>query len=130
MGPRQGCEPDKTAVATARLAIVAAALGDPLAAGMDAEVVAHPPVDTLVDLERVIAASYWVASRPRVDAAAAVTIDGVRREVAIEAGRPVTFNVTPAQRASLRLDPVSGSVVVAARWDGPPAAGDLSPPLA
>ena len=119
---------DNTAVATARLAIVAAALGDPLAADMDAEVIAHPPVDTLVDLERVIAASYWAARRPRVDAAAAVTIDGVRREVAIEAGRPVTFNVTPAQRASLRLDPVSGSVVVAARWDGPPAAGDLVVP--
>ena len=119
---------DNTAVATARLAIVAAALGDPLAAGMDAEVVAHPPVDTLVALERVIAASWWARTQPRVDAAAAITIDGVRGERAISAGRPVSFDVTPAQRASLRIDPVSGSVVVAARWDGPLAAGDLVTP--
>ncbi len=124
----KGANADNTAVATARLAIVAAALGDPLAADMDAEVVSHPPVDTLVDLERVIAASWWARTQPRVDAAAAVTIGGVRREVAIEAGRPVTFDVTPAQRATLRLDRVSGSVVVAARWDGPLATGDLVAP--
>ena len=48
---------EATAVSTARLAIVAAALGDPLAADMDAEITAHPPTDTVLDLERVLAAS-------------------------------------------------------------------------
>ena len=44
------------AVLTARLAIVAASLGDPIAADMDAYVEANPPVTTVVDLERALAA--------------------------------------------------------------------------
>ncbi len=114
------------AVATARLAIVAAAIGDPLAADMDAEVAAHPPLDTLVDLERALAARYWAATTPTADAVAAVTLGGSRTEVAITASKPVVLRVTPAQRAGTRIDPVSGSVLVTSDWDGPLAAGDLT----
>ena len=120
--------PEDTAVWTARLAIVAAAIGDPLAADMDAEVAAHPPTATLVDLERAIAASYWVRWQPKVTAVAAITLDGRRSEVTITADQPARLQVTPAQRAGLRIDPVSGSVLVLATWDGPVAAGDLTPP--
>ena len=36
--------------------------------------------------------------------------------------------MTPAQRQTLRIDPVSGSVIIAARWDGPVAEADLVAP--
>ena len=120
---------EATAVSTARLAIVAAALGDPLAADMDAEIVAHPPADTVLDLERVIAASRWADTMPKADATATVTIDGVRTVVTVTGGEPVQLDVTPAQRKTLRIDPVSGSVIVAASWDGPVAEGDLAAPV-
>ena len=119
---------EETAVVTARLAIVAAALGDPMAAAMDAEVADHPPVDALVDLERAIAARYWANRMPKAMAVAAVTIDGTRTERTITGDDPVTFAVTPAQRAGLRIDPVSGAVLVISEWDGPVQAGDLTPP--
>ena len=69
---------EATAVSTARLAIVAASLGDPIAADMDAEITVHPPSDTVMDLERVIAASRWADRVPQADGTAAVTIDGAR----------------------------------------------------
>ena len=119
---------EATAVSTARLAIVAAALGDPIAADMDAEITAHPPTDTVLDLERVIAASRWADRMPKADATAAVTIDGVRTVVTVTGDEPVQLDVTPAQRKTLRIDPVSGSVIVAASWDGPVAEGDLAAP--
>ncbi|OGO53876.1 MAG: hypothetical protein A2V85_10000 [Chloroflexi bacterium RBG_16_72_14] len=119
---------EQTAIVTARLAIVAAALGDPTAAEMDAEVVAHPPADTLVELERAIAARYWADRMPKATAVAAVTIDGTRTERTITGDAPVMFAVTPAQRAGLRIDPVSGSVLVVSEWDGPVEADDLTPP--
>jgi hypothetical protein len=119
---------DQTAVTTARLAIVAAALGDPIAADMDAEIVAHPPADTLVDLERALAARYWADRVPAADATAAVTIDGRRSEVRITAGKPVVLDVTPNQRDGFRIDPVSGSVLVVTDWDGPVRATDLTAP--
>ena len=124
----QAGSPEETAVATARLAIVGAALGDPLAARMDAEVDAHPPTDTLVVLERVVAAARWAHRIPPASATAAITIDGARREVTTTADEPVQLTVTPAQRRTLRIDPVNGSIIVTARWDGPVAAGDLAPP--
>ena len=116
---------EATAVSTARLAIVAAALGDPLAADMDAEITAHPPTDTVLDLERVIAASRWANRMPKVDATAAVTIDGIRTVDTITGGEPVQLEATPAQRKTLRIDPISGSLIVVASWDGPVAEGDL-----
>ena len=119
---------EATAVSTARLAIVAAALGDPIAADMDAEVAAHPPTDTVLDLERVIAASRWADRMPKADATAAVTIDGVRSVVTVTGDEPAQLEVTPAQRQTLRIDPVSGSVIVAARWDGPVSEADLVAP--
>ena len=117
-----------TAVGTARLAIVAAAIGDPIAADMDAEVATHPPKDTVVDLERAIAAKYWAQRMPKTTAVAAVTLDGQRSEVTITAGEPARFYLTPAQRAGMRIDPISGSVLVVSSWDGPLAAADLTPP--
>ncbi len=109
--------PDDTAVQTARLAIVAASLGDPVAAGMDAWLAENPPRTTLVTLERVLAARGWAARVAGADARAALTIDGTRREVAVTSGQPVQVQLTPAQAAGARLEPVSGSVLVVTSWE-------------
>lgn len=108
---------DAGVVATARLAIIAAALGDPVAADMDAYLEANPPKDTVVDLERALAARRWAARVPAADARAAVTVDGERREVRIDASAPVRLVLTPAQTAGLRIEPVSGSVIVVSHWE-------------
>ncbi len=116
------------AVATARLAIVAASVGDPIAADMDAYVEANPPRETLVDLERAVAARGWVARVPGAAAVAAVTIGGQRSEVRITPDRPARYALTPAQVAGARLEPVSGSVLVVTAGESPLAGDALTPP--
>jgi hypothetical protein len=76
----------------------------------------------------VIAAARWTQRMPKATAVAAVTIDGRRSEVTVTGDRAATFVVTPAQREGLRIDPVRGSVIVVAQWDGTLGAGDLESP--
>ncbi|HEY3333921.1 MAG TPA: Ig-like domain-containing protein, partial [Candidatus Limnocylindrales bacterium] len=105
-------DPDVEASLTARLAIVAASLGDPIAADMDAFLDANPPSDTVVDLERALAAGGWAARVAPADASAWITVDGSRRELGIAASTPVSVVLTPAQASSARLEPGNGSVLV------------------
>ncbi len=104
---------------TALLGMVAAGLGDPLAADMDAYVAANPPTDTLIDLPRAIAARSWAERVPGQDAAATVTVDGATKRVAIAPESPSWLSLTPAQLAGAAIAPVSGSVIVTTSWEGP-----------
>ncbi|HEY5435157.1 MAG TPA: Ig-like domain-containing protein [Candidatus Limnocylindrales bacterium] len=115
------------AVQTARLAVVAASLGDPVAADMDAWVAANPPTTTTVDLERALAARGWAQRVAGASAIAAVTVDGTRREVTIRPGEPASVVLTPAQAATARLEPVSGSVLAVTSWDGALDPASLTP---
>jgi uncharacterized protein YfaS (alpha-2-macroglobulin family) len=115
-------------VATARLAIVAASLGEPVAADMDAWLDTHPPRTNLVELERALAAAGWVRRLPASDAVAALTVDGRRTEVRIDGSRPVTVVLTPAQVPGATLEPVSGSVLVTTRSEQPLDPGSLIAP--
>lgn len=119
---------DDTAVLTARLAIVAAWLGEPVAADMDAYIASSPPKTTLVDLEQAVAAQGWVRRLPAADASAALVIDGKRSVLRIKGSRPVTVVLTPAQAADATLEPRSGSVIVATRTDEPLDASSLEAP--
>ena len=58
---------------------------------------------------------------------AAVTVDGTRREVAIQPGEPASIVLTPAQAATARLEPVSGSVLAVTSWDGALDPASLTP---
>jgi alpha-2-macroglobulin len=118
---------EDAAVQTARLAIVAASLGEPVAAEMDAWLAANPPRTTTVNLERAIAAKGWAARLPRTAAKAALTVDGTRREVAIDAGTAAEIHLTPAQAASATVDSVTGSVLMVAWRSIPLRPGDLIP---
>ena len=112
---------------TARLAIVAASLGDPVAANMDAWVAANPPKTTTVALERALAAQGWAKRVTGAPAVAAITVDGERRELPIQPDQPASIVLTPAQAATARLEPVSGSVLAVTSWMGPLDPSSLKP---
>ena len=118
---------ESSATTTALLDMVAAGIGDPLAADLDAYIGANPPKDTLVDLQRAIAARDWAARTPGQDAVAALTVDGVTRQVAVKPLEPGWVVLTPAQLASAILAPVSGSIVVTTTWETPGAVAGLKP---
>jgi hypothetical protein len=115
------------AVETARLAIVAASLGDPVAADMDAWVAANPPKTTTVALERALAARGWARRVPGASSVAAITVDGVRRELPVESGASASVVLTPAQAATARLEPVSGALLAVTSRDGALEASSLTP---
>jgi hypothetical protein len=112
---------------TALADIAAAGLGDPIAADLDAYLEANPPKDTLLDLQRTIAARSWIAHVPGAAASASVTVDGATRTVAVTPDQPLQLTLTPTQLATLRLAPVTGKLVVSTRWDGALDAGSFHP---
>jgi hypothetical protein len=105
--------------ATALTAIVASGIGDPLAADLDAFLVANPPKDTLIVLQQALAARFWVERTAGAKAAVSVTADGTSHEVSIEPSAPVWLTFTPAQLSGIHLSTVRGTVQVTTTWDGP-----------
>ncbi len=104
-----GANPDEVAVRTARLAIVRAALGEPVAAEMDAWLEANPPRTTTVSLERAVAAKGWASRLPASTVKAAVTVDGARREVTIDPGSAAELQPAEGQALDRSVTP-SGRV--------------------
>ena len=103
---------DDPALQTARLAIVAASLGEPVAAEMDAWVAENPPRATSIALERALAARGWAERVPSGTGVAALTVDGTRREISVGQGEASSIALTPAQAATASIEPVSGAVLV------------------
>jgi hypothetical protein len=117
-----------TTVVTARLAIVAAALGDPIAAEMDAYVAEHPARTTLVVLERVLAARGWAMRVPSSSAGATLTVGGARTSVTLTMGEAAEYTLTPTQATSALVTPTSGSVLAVQSWDGALEPSSLAAP--
>ena len=105
------------ATATAIISIVAAGIGDPLAADLDAFLEANPPKDTLLTLQRVLAARYWAERTPGTSAVASVTVDGTAKDVPVEPGAPVFLKLTPAQVGGVHLATKTGQVQVTTSWE-------------
>jgi uncharacterized protein YfaS (alpha-2-macroglobulin family) len=123
---RVGDTTDEVSEATELLAVLAAWVDDPLAADALAYVVANPPRDDLAVLAEVAVVARLVARLPAEPAVVAVVENGVRRTVEIPAGGGVTMELLAAQRATMRLEPVSGSAAVTASWTEPsPSPADL-----
>jgi uncharacterized protein YfaS (alpha-2-macroglobulin family) len=59
---------------------------------------------------------------------AALTVDGRRSEVRIDASRPATVVLTPAQAAGATLEPVSGAILVTTRTEQPLDPASLKAP--
>ena len=117
---------ETTATTTALLAIAAAGIGDPLAADMDDYIAANPPQDTLLALQRAIAARSWAERTPGQAAVASMQVDGTTSRIEIAPDEPTWLRLTPAQLAATTITPVSGSVIVTSSWEGPLDASTLS----
>jgi hypothetical protein len=131
LGPWTRLDPGAFAdpsVETARLAIVAASLGEPVAAEMDAWVAANPPTATTVALERALAARGWVGRVPAATGVARLSVDGTARDVTVGQGAATAVDLTPAQAASAVIEPVSGSVLVVTTTSVSLASAPLTPP--
>ena len=131
LGPWTRLDPvagEDPTVPTARLAIVAASLGEPVAAEMDAWVAENPPKATTVALERALAARGWAERVPASKGVAALTVDGSRREITVGQGGSASVDLTPAQAASAVVEPVSGAVLVVTTRSVPLGAASLTAP--
>ncbi len=105
-------------VATAWLAIVAASLGDPVAADMDAWLELNPPETTVVAAQRALAARGWAMRVAGAPAVATLTVGGEVKEIRVQPGAPVAVTLTPAQAAGAVVAKVSGAILVVQTWDG------------
>jgi len=109
---RAGTSLDETLEATARLSLVAASVGDPLAAAMAEYVAANPSREATYALELAAIARRMIARSPAVDASFAYSIGGQRRVVELAGGRTFSLELTAGQVADLDLERLSGAVGV------------------
>jgi alpha-2-macroglobulin len=113
--------------ATAGLALVAAGIGDPIAASLQAYVDANPASDNLYVLDKIGVIERTLARTPAAAASFAWTVDGRRSVVDLEPGSAFTVALTAAQRATLRIEPLTGQVGLTAFWSEPVDVSRLTP---
>lgn len=116
---RVGSTLDETVGATAGMALVAAGIGDPIATSLEAYVDANPASDELYVLDRIGVIERMLTRTPAAAASFAWTVDGRHSVVDLAPGRAFTVALTAAQRATLRLEPLTGQVGLAATWSEP-----------
>jgi hypothetical protein len=113
---RVGSSAADITTATALIAVLSAALGDDRAPLFWAYVEGNPAADRL---EVLPAAAYvtHMLDRQSVKAASfAYTVDGTRAVVPLEDGRSFELSLTAPQLASLKIEPIAGSIGVATSW--------------
>lgn len=111
--------------ATARMAVLAAATGDPLAPALWAYVAANPSTDVPYELLGVAYVDRLIDRLPVEPGTFAYTIDGKRTVIELDTGETFQLTLTAAQRASLRLEAIEGSIGLATTWREPVAASTL-----
>ena len=124
---RVGTTRDETIGASAGLALVAAGIGDPIASSLQAFVDDNPASDDLHVLERMGVIERMLARTPATAASFAWTVDGRRAVVDLAPGQAFTVALTAAQRATLRLESLSGQVGLAVSWSEPVDLTTLTP---
>ncbi|HEU0236693.1 MAG TPA: Ig-like domain-containing protein [Candidatus Limnocylindrales bacterium] len=123
---RAGTTIDETVDATALFGLLAAAVGDPLAADVVAFVVEHPSRETSHALEVAGAVMRVLERTPATAASFAWTVDGHRTVVRLAAGESRTLALTPAQRADLVVERLSGAVGIAITARTPISIADVA----
>ena len=96
---------------TALLSVVAAELGDPLAAGLADYASSNPAPDTVNALELAAYATRSLERTPVAAESFAYAIDGRRSMVALAPGEAFTLWLTAAQARSLAVETTSGRVM-------------------
>lgn len=114
-----------TMEATAMLALVATAIGDPLAPRLDRYVREMQTREAIFVLPEIGVIRWSLDRLPRAGARFAWTVDGARREESLEPGASWSTVLTEGQREGFRLETLSGDVAVVASWTRTPGPGDL-----
>jgi hypothetical protein len=116
---------------TAMAAVLAAAVGDPLAPRFWAYVEANPAADRIEVLPAIAFVTHTLDRLPVKAATFAWTVDGTRHVVDLGAGESLRLQLTPTQLASLKIERLSGSVGVTTEWreDVQPSAFSADPDL-
>lgn len=118
---------DDGADATALLALIAAGIGDPLAAGMAEYALANPAIDSVNAMELTAYARRTLERTPAAAASFVYTVEGKRSTVRLEPGEAFGLRLTPAQAATLSAETLTGQVGVAVEARVPVAAASLRP---
>jgi len=113
--------------ATALLAVIAAGLGDPLAADMAAYAWTYPAGDAVNTLELAAYAKRSLDRTPAAEAAFAYTVDGRRSVVRLQAGEAFSIRLLAVQAASLSVETLSGSVAAVVEARVPVSPSRLQP---
>ena len=114
-----GTSLDATVEATSLLALLAAALGDPLANDAEGYVDANPAVDELHSLQQVAFISRMLDRAPSAPGRFAYTIDGKRTVVDLGPGESFSLRLVESQRRTLSLEPLVGQIGLATSWQVP-----------
>ena len=112
---------------TALLAVIAAGLGDPIAAQLAGYASAYPAPDAVNALELAAYAARTIERTPAAEAAFAVTIDGHRTVVKLDPGEAYSVRLSAAQAQDLSVETVSGTVSAVVEARVPIRPSDLSP---
>jgi hypothetical protein len=102
--------------ATALMAMLAAAVGDPLAGRLWSYVEANPGSESTYSLQAVGFVSRLLERAAPRPATFAYTVDGKRHVVELTAGEAFQISLNHQQFQSLKLEPVAGDVGVATSW--------------
>ena len=129
---RVGVDQDDILEATSLAAILAASLGDPLAADLFEYTRSNYTKDILVELEQI---SYLVNALPRLSPQPvrfAYTLDGQRKEAELKGGESLALLLSTEELAALDPEPLEGQVGVATFYLVPldPATVEKDPDVA
>lgn len=116
---------DDGADATALLAMVAAGVGDPLAARMADYAWSNPAIGTINAMELVAYARRTLERTPAAAASFVYAVDGQRSTVRLAPGEAFSLRLTTAQAATLTAETLTGSVGVAIEARVPVAPSSL-----
>lgn len=124
---RVGASLDDTIEATSLTALLAAQLGEPFAPELQAYVDANRAVDDLFNLQQVSFVTRFLARTPSAATRFAYTLNGERSVVELGPGESFALRLTEAQRGTLTLEPLNGSVGLATSWQEPQEPGMIAP---
>lgn len=105
-----------TLEASSLLLLLAARLGDPIAADVSRYLADQPSSEQVFPLEQLGYIQGVLDRLPRAAGRFAWTVDGQRHEVQLDPGGAMTLVLTPSQRVGLRLEPLAGELAVATTW--------------
>lgn len=123
---RVGASLDDTIEATSLLALLAAQLSEPFAPELQSYVDGNRAVDELFNLQQVSFVSRFLARAPSTSAQFAYSLNGERSVVDLGPGEGFSLRLTEAQRRTLTLEPLDGSVGLATSWQAPLDPGTIA----